>query len=111
MYAGPACNTRGGPEQRARHKSLVCYVAQENSKEESNAENKKEVTAKKDTQVTTKKKLEEVDLGTDLQKPRSISISLKLLEDQRAELILLLKEFRDFLHGTTTRCLGLIQDW
>ena len=82
----------------------MSYVAQENSEEESNAENEKEVTAKKDTLVTTKEKLEEVDLGTDPQKPRSISISLKLLEDERVKLILLLKEFRDFLHGTTVRC-------
>ena len=106
MYTGLACSTQGGPEQRAQHKSLVCYVAQENLVEESNAENEKEVTAKKDTQVMKKEKLEEVDLGIDPQNSRSISISLKLLKDERAKLILLLKEFRDFLHGTTTRCLG-----
>ena len=106
MYTGPACSTQGGPEQRAQHKSLVCYVAQENLVEESNAENEKEVTAKKDTQVMKKEKLEEVDLGIDPQKPRSISISLKLLEGERVELILLLKEFRDFLHRTAARCLG-----
>ena len=39
--------------------------------------------------------MEEVDLGTDQQKPRPISISSKLLEDEKLELILLLKEFRD----------------
>ena len=39
-------------------------MAQENSEEESNTKNEKEVTAKKDTLVTTKEKLEEVDLGT-----------------------------------------------
>ena len=40
-------------------------------------------------------KLEEVNLGTDPQNPRSISISSKLSEDEMVELILLLKEFRD----------------
>ena len=85
-------------------------MAQENSEEESNTANEKEVIAEKDTQVMTEEKLEEVDLGTNLQKPRSISISSKLLEDERVELILLLKEFRDFLHGTIARCLGQIQD-
>ena len=53
-------------------------MAQENSEEESNMENEKEVTAEKDTQVMTEEKLEEVDLGINLQKPRSISISSKL---------------------------------
>ena len=47
MYTGPACSTQGGPGQRAQHKSLVHYVAQENSEEESSVENEKEVTAKK----------------------------------------------------------------
>ena len=40
-------------------------------------------------------KLEEIDLGTDPQKLRPISISSKLLEEKNAELILLLKEFRE----------------
>lgn len=69
-------------------------MAQENSEEESNTKSKKEVTAKKDTQVTTEEKLEEVDLGTDLQKPKPISIRSKLSEDEKAKLILLLKEFK-----------------
>lgn len=34
-------------------------------------------------------------MGADPQKPRPISISSKLLEDKKVELILLLKEFRD----------------
>ena len=38
---------RGGPGQGVQHKSLVHYVAQENSEEESSVENEKEVTAKK----------------------------------------------------------------
>lgn len=40
-------------------------------------------------------KLEEIDLGLDPQKSRPISISLKLLEEEKIELIMLLKEFRD----------------
>ena len=57
-------------------------------------------------QVTVEEQLEEIDLGVDPQKLRPISISSKLLEDEKAKLILLLKEFRDvFLHGTTMRCL------
>ena len=40
-------------------------------------------------------KLEEIDLGSDPQKLRPISISSKLSEEENAELILLLKEFRD----------------
>ena len=34
-------------------------------------------------------------MGTNPQKPRPISISSKLLEKEKAELILLLKEFKD----------------
>ena len=45
--------------------------------------------------MTVGEKLEKVDLGTDPQKPRPISISSKFLEDEKVELILLLKEFRD----------------
>ena len=37
----------------------------------------------------------EVDLGTDPLKPRPISISLKLLEEEKSDLIQLLKEFKD----------------
>jgi len=55
------------------------------------------VTAEKDTQVMTEEKLEEVDFGTNPQKPRPISISSKLSEGEKAELILLLKEFKDVL--------------
>ena len=47
-------------------------------------------------QVIVEEKLEEIDLGMDPQKPRPISISSKLSEEEKAELILLLKEFRDF---------------
>ena len=39
--------------------------------------------------------MEEINLGTDPQKPRPISISSKLPEEEKLELILLLKEFKD----------------
>ena len=42
---------REGPKQGSQHKSLVCFVAQENSKEESDTKIENEVTAEKDTQV------------------------------------------------------------
>ena len=53
------------------------------------------MAAKKGAQVTVEEMLEKIDLGTDPQKPRPISISSKLLEKEKVELILLLKEFRD----------------
>ena len=55
----------------------------------------------------TEEKLEEVDLGTDPQKPRPISISLKLSEEEKLELILLLKEFRDVFTWDYSEMLGL----
>ena len=45
----------------------MCCVAQENSKEESDAESERMVATEKDAQVTTEEKLEEIDLGTHLQ--------------------------------------------
>ena len=39
--------------------------------------------------------LEEVNLGSDSQEPRPISISSSLTEKENTELILLLKEFKD----------------
>jgi len=82
---------RGGPQ----HKSLVCCMAQDGSEEEGDTKSEKEIAAKKDAQVMAEEKLEEIDLGMDPQKPRPISISSKLSEEEKAELILLLKEFRD----------------
>ena len=58
-------------------------------------ESEKKITTEKEVQVTVEEKLEEIDLGTDPQKSRPISISSKLLEEENVELILLLKEFRD----------------
>ena len=56
---------------------------------------KRRLQWKKEEQVVAKETLEEIDLGTDPQKLRTISISSKLSEEEKAELILLLKEFRD----------------
>ena len=55
----------------------------------------KRITTEKEVQVTAEQMLEEINLGTDPQKPRPISISLKLSKEEKAKLILLLKEFRD----------------
>ena len=49
----------------------------------------------KDVQVVAEEELEEVNLGSDLQEPRPISISSSLTEKENIELILLLKEFKD----------------
>ena len=75
----PTCSTQRGPGREPQHKTLVCYVAQESLGEESNTESEKKITTKKEVQVMTEEKLEEIDLGTDPQKPRPISISSKLL--------------------------------
>ena len=53
------------------------------------------IIVEEDTQVAAEKKLEEINLGTDPQKPRHISISSKLSGEEKLELKLLLKEFRD----------------
>ena len=86
---------QGGPRGEPQHKTLICYMAQDGSGEESDTESEKEIVAEKDAQVMAEEKLEEIDLGTDPQKLRPISISSKLLEEKNAELILLLKEFRE----------------
>ena len=63
--------------------------------DEDEVEVKKVTVPEKETQVFTEEKLEEVDLSTDLQKPRPILISSKLAEEERLELIQLLREFKD----------------
>ena len=63
--------------------------------DEDEVEVKKVTVPEKETQVFTEEKLEEVDLSTDPQKPRPILISLKLAEEERLELIQLLREFKD----------------
>ena len=46
-------------------------------------------------------------MGTDPQKPRPISTSSKLSEGEKAELILLLKEFRDVFASDYNKMLRL----
>ena len=70
-------------------------VAQESSEEGSNEERDEEVVAEKDVQVVAEEKLEEINLGFDSLDPRPISISSRLSEKEKSELILLLKEFKD----------------
>ena len=103
---------QAGPRQEWQHKSSVCCVAQENSEEEGNEEKNEGVTAEKDVQVVAKEELEEVDLRSGSQEPRSILISVSLTEKEKIELILLLKEFKDIFawdYSEMTRLdLGLV---
>ena len=62
-------------------------MAQESSEEEGNEE--------KDEEVVVEEELEEIDLGSGSQEPRTITISASLTEKEKSELILLLKEFKD----------------
>ena len=73
----------------------MCCVAQENSEEGSNEEKEEEVVAEKDEQVGAEEKLEEINLGSDSQEPRPISISSRLSEKEKSKLIMLLKEYKD----------------
>ena len=80
-------------------------MAQESIEEESNE--KKEVVAEKDAQVMVEEKLEETNLGFNSQKPRPISISLRFLEKEKLELILLLKEYKDVFAWDCSEMPGL----
>ena len=51
--------------------------------------------AEKEVQVVAEEELEEVDLRSSSQGPRPISINASLIEKEKSELILLLKEFKD----------------
>ena len=53
------------------------------------------VTTERDIQVMAEEELEEVDVGSDSQEPRLISISASLTEMEKLELLVLLKEFKD----------------
>ena len=70
-------------------------MAQEGLEEESDTEKEEEVTTEKDVQVTGEEGLGEIDLGSNPQEAKPVSISSKLLEEEKSELILLLKEFKD----------------
>ena len=63
--------------------------------------------AKKDAQVVAKEELEEVDLGSGSQELRPISISASLIEKEKLELVLLLKEFKDVFIWNYSEMLGL----
>ena len=95
-----------GPTQKVQHKSLVCCAVEGSlGKEE---EKDEVVTVEKDIQVMAEEELEEVDLGSDSQEPRPISISASLTEKEKSELILLLKEFKDVVERIQRRfCLEL----
>ena len=74
---------------------MVCYVAQEGSEEEVNEEKEDEIATAKGVQVMAKEKLEEIDLRSNPQEPKPISISSRLSTKEKSELMLLLKEFKD----------------
>ena len=92
---GPIYDMQASPRQEWQHKSLVCYVGQEGSEEVSDAEKGEEVMAEKDVRVTAEERLEKIDLGSNPQEAKPISINSKLSEEEKSELILLLKEFKD----------------
>ena len=84
---------------------MACCVAERSLGKE---EEKDEVVAvEKDIQVMAEEELEEVDLGSDSQEPRPISISASLIEKEKSELILLLKEFKDVFAWDYNEMLGL----
>ena len=85
----------------------MCYVAQESSEEASSKEKDKEVMAEKDVQVIAEEKLEEINLGSNSQEPRPISISSQLSEKENSELILLLKEYKDVFARNYSEMPGL----
>ena len=90
---GPTGELQVGPGQKEQHKSLACCVVEKSLEKE---EGKDEaVTTERDIQVMAEEELEEVDLGSDSQEPRPISISASLTETEKSELISLLKEFKD----------------
>ena len=94
-----------GPAQKGQHKSLACCVVERSLEKE---EGKDEaVTTERDIQVMAEEDLEEVDLGSDSQEPRPISISASLTETEKSELILLLKEFKDIFAWDYNEMLGL----
>ena len=66
-------------------------MAQESLEEEENKEKDEEVMAKKDVQVMAEEELVEVNMGSDSQEPRPISINSSLTEKEKSELMLLLK--------------------
>ena len=70
-------------------------VAQESLEEESNMEREEEIIVEKDVPLVAKERLEEVDFGSNPWESKPISISSRLSEEEKLELILFLKEFED----------------
>ena len=77
----------------AREFSMLCGTRRFRGK--SNKEKDENIVAEKEVQVVAEEELEEVDLGSGSQEPRPISISASLTEEEKSELILLLKKFKD----------------
>ena len=75
--------------------------------EESNEEKEEEIAAEKDVQAMAEEKLEEINLGSNPQEPKPVLISSRLLEEEKSELILLLKEFKDVFAWNYSEMLGL----
>ena len=63
--------------------------------------------AKKDVQVMAEEELVEVNMGSDSQEPRPISINSSLTEKEKSELVLLLQEFKDVFAWDYSKMLGL----
>ena len=79
---GPTGEMQVGPTQKGQYKSLACCIAEGNlGKEE---EKDEAVTAKRDIQVMAEEELEEVDLESDSQEPRPISISASLIKKEKS---------------------------
>ena len=82
-------------------------MAQEGSGEESNEQKDEKIMVENEVQVMAEEKLEEVDLGFGSQGPRPILISASLIEREKLELILLLKEFKDVFAWDYSEMSGL----
>ena len=89
------------------HGSLICCVAQEYSEEKNGKKVEERTGTREETQVMAKEELEEIDLGIDPLKPKPISINSKLSEEEKLDLIRLLREFRNIFAWEYNEMLGL----
>ena len=71
-----------GPAQKGQHKSLACCVVEGSLGKEKGKD--EAVTTERDIQVMAEEELKEVDLGSDSQEPRPISISASLTETEKS---------------------------
>ena len=60
-----------------------------------------------DVQVTVEERFEKINLGSNSQEPKHISISSKLSKEEKSKLISLLKEFKDVFAWDYSEMLGL----